>query len=310
MQPIPYSFRQIDYVLAVAETGSTAAAARALHVSQPSVSVAIAQFEDHFGAALFLRLPGQGMRLTPFGRERVAQMRSLRSQAAALFGDAHDQPEELSLGVYSTLGPRYAPMLMRGFRDRRPGAKVSLVEGDVATLTRTILAGELDLALVYDVGLPAELDVTWLADIPPHAVLPPDHNLAGRDEVTLGELAGEPLVIVGLPHSRGYFLSLFQIAGVHPRIAAEAGSVEMLRALVANGHGVGVLATDIPHDRTYDGRRVVRRRIAGDPPPSRVVLVRAERFEPTQTMKRFVPLARDLIAQLRSAGPGPSPAGT
>ena len=109
MQPIPYSFRQIDYVLAVAETGSTAAAARALHVSQPSVSVAIAQFEDHFGAALFLRLPGQGMRLTPFGRERVAQMRSLRSQAAALFGDAHDQPEELSLGVYSTLGPRYAP---------------------------------------------------------------------------------------------------------------------------------------------------------------------------------------------------------
>lgn len=299
MRPIPYSFRQIDYVLAVAETGSTAAAARALHVSQPSVSVAIAQFEDHFGAALFLRLPGQGMRLTPFGRERIAQMRALRSQAAALFGDAHDQPQELRLGVYSTLGPRYAPMLMRNFGERQPGAKVSLVEADIASLTRATLTGELDLGLVYDVGLPPDLDVTRLVDVPPHAVLPPGHPLEGRDEVTLHELALEPLIVVGLPHSRGYFLSLFQIAGEHPRIAAEAGSVEMLRALVANGHGVGILATDIPHDRTYDGRRVVRRRIAGDLPPSRVVLIRARRFEATQTMKEFTELARGLVGTER-----------
>lgn len=299
MQPIPYSFRQIDYVLAVAETGSTAAAARALHVSQPSVSVAITQFEDHFGAALFLRLPGQGMRLTPFGRERVAQMRSLRSEAAALFGAAHDQPQELRLGVYSTLGPRYAPMLMRRFRERQPGATVSLVEGDIATLSRAVLSGELDLALVYDVGLSADLNVARLADVAPHAVLPPDHHLAGRDEVTLRELASEPLIVVGLPHSRGYFLSLFQIAGEHPRIAVEAGSVEMLRALVANGQGVGILATDIAHDRTHDGRRVVRRRIAGDLPPSRIVLVRARRFEPTQTMKRFAALAREAIGSER-----------
>ncbi len=295
MKSIPFSFRQIDYLLAVADTGSTAAAARMLNVSQPSVSIAVAQLETHFGAALFFRLPGQGMRPTPFGRDRIARLRGLRAEANIHFGTAQDLGQELRLGVFSTLGPRYAPMLMRSYADAYPGDTVRLTEGDIGTLTRDVLTGALDLALVYDVGLPAGLEVTWLADIAPRAVLPPGHRLAAQAEVDLRDLAADPLILIGLPHSRGYFLSLFQNVGAHPEIAAETGSIEMLRSLVANGHGVGLLATDVPYDLTYDGRSVISRPVAGAPLPSRVVLIRSARVRPTSSMTRFTALTRERI---------------
>ncbi|MCM2562076.1 LysR family transcriptional regulator [Lutimaribacter sp. EGI FJ00015] len=296
MNPIPFSFRQIDYLLAVAESGSTAAAARALNVSQPSVSVAITQIEAFFGAPLFRRLPGQGMRPTPFGRDRLASLRALRTEAGRVFAGAEAAVQELRLGVYSTLGPRYAPMLMRHFDKAHPGAKVDVTEGDIATLTRSVLAGTLDLALVYDVGLPVGFETTLLAEAPPRAVLPPGHRLAGCERVDLRELALDPLILIGLPHSRGYFLSLFQMAGVVPEIAYETGSIEMLRALVANGHGVGLLATELPYDRAYDGRTVISRPVAGNMPSSRVVLIRDAKFAPTEAMATFEALARKTIA--------------
>ena len=78
---IPLNFRQIEILLAVADTGSTAAASRALNTSQPSVSLAIARCEEVFGQKLFVRIPGLGMELTPFGLHKIAQLRELEKQA-------------------------------------------------------------------------------------------------------------------------------------------------------------------------------------------------------------------------------------
>ncbi|MFN3954368.1 MAG: LysR family transcriptional regulator [Pararhodobacter sp.] len=303
MQPIPFGFRQIDYLIAVAETGSTAAAARLLNVSQPSVSVAVAQMEAHLGAAMFLRLPGQGMQPTRFGRETIARLRALRQDAAVLFDAQGPRPFALRLGVYSTLGPRYAPMLMRAFSERHAGARITLVEDNLAALMRQVESGRLDLALIYDVGVPAGLHLTPLADIAPRAVLWPDHPLAAAPAVDLRALAADPLILIDLPQSRGYFLSLFQLVGAHPRIAAETGSIEMLRAMVANGLGVGLLATDLPYDTTYDGRRVQSRPLAGDLPPSRIVLVRNPGERPGAAIEAFEGLARALIGGQGVAGP-------
>jgi len=58
---IAVSARHIRVFLAVAEAGSTAAAARALHLSQPSVSVAVKELEDILGRALFQRMMAKGL---------------------------------------------------------------------------------------------------------------------------------------------------------------------------------------------------------------------------------------------------------
>ena len=297
MKSIPISLRQIAYLLAVAETGSTAAAARAAHVSQPSVSQAVARIEAHFRQPLFLRLPGQGMRPTPFGRQKLAALEALLAEARATLSPATGPAGELTLGVYSTLGPRYAPRLVRGFTTRYPAARISLIEGDLSELARGLHSGRIDLALVYDADLPADLALSPLQSVPPHALVSPDHPLAGVDAVSLRDLAGDPMVLINLPHSRGYFLSLFQIVGVTPRIAAETRSIEMLRAMVANGMGTGLLATDLPHDLVYDGSRVVRLVLTDPLPPSRIALARASALPPTETASAFLAFAAEAMAE-------------
>ncbi|WP_112873558.1 LysR family transcriptional regulator [Paracoccus endophyticus] len=301
MKPIPFDFRQIRYLLAVAETGSTAAAARAVHVSQPSVSQAVARIEAHFGQPLFLRRPGQGMQPTPFGRHKLEALAGLMAQGRAILAPDAGLVGELCLGVYSTLGPRHAPRLIRAFGARHPGARVRLVEDDLHGLAQGLRRGQVDLALVYDIGLSADLDIVPLRASPPFALVAPDHPLAGAGRVGLADLAQDPVVLINLPESRGYFLSLFQLAGVRPRIAAETGSIEMLRAMVANGLGVGVLATDLPHDRACDGGRVVRLALRDALPPSRIALARAASLAPTALAEAFTRLCRELL----SDRPGP-----
>lgn len=285
---IPFSLRQMTYLLAVAETGSTAAAARVVNVSQPSVSQAVAQIEAHFGQLLFLRLPGQGMIPTPFGRQKLVAIEGLMAQARAALAPATGPEGELVLGAYSTLGPRHAPRLIRRFAERHPGAQITLIEGDLAELEHGLRRGRIDLALVYDAGLPADLVLTPLRQVPPHALVPPDHRLADAGAVSLKDLAGDPFVLINLPHSRGYFLSLFQICGVTPRITAETASIEMPRAMVANGFGVGLLATDLPHDLAYDGGRVARLTLTDSLPSSRIAIARPAALPPTTTADAFL----------------------
>lgn len=297
MRPIPIALRQIDYVIATADTGSTAAAARLLSVSQPSVSLAITKVEAHLGRPLFSRAAGQGVVPTAFGRLKLGEFRQLRVRAeqVLLLGDG--AREVVDLGVFSTLGPRYAPSLVRLFEQTHPGAQIRLHEGDIETLTQWLEGGQIDVALSYDFGLPSTLHVLPLADVRPYGLVPAGHELARRVNVSLAELLEDPLILMNLPHSRDYFLTLAQMHGLTPRIAHETGSVEMLRSMVANGMGVGLMATDIPHATAYDGRPVIRLPLSGNLASHRVALVRSRRLLSDALTDAFCLHAAETFAQ-------------
>ncbi len=296
MKPIPITLRQIDYVIATADGGSTAAAARALNVSQPSVSLAIAKVEDHLGQPLFARTVGQGLIPTAFGRQKLGEFRALRTQAGQVLNTTTDEPTILNLGVFSTLGPLYAPSLVRRFQDDHPNTGIHLFEANLETLSDWLETGQIDVALTYEFGLPSNLDITPLADVRPYGLLPGGHPLARRKAVSMAELLRDPLILMNLPHSRAYFLTLAQMHGINPKIAYETGSVEMLRSMVANGLGVGLLATDIPHDTAYDGQPVIRMPLEGNLAPHRIALVRSGRLRTTALQELFCHYAVQFFA--------------
>ncbi|QYX56233.1 LysR family transcriptional regulator [Roseovarius sp. SCSIO 43702] len=296
MKPIPIALRQIDYVIATADTGSTAAAARLLSVSQPSVSLAIAKVEAHLGRALFVRTAGQGVVPTAFGRLKLGEYRQLRARAELVLLGGEQGREVMDLGVFSTLGPRYAPSLVRQFEEAHPGAQIRLHEGDIEALANWLEGGQIDVALTYDFGLPSTWEVLPLADVRPYGLVPAGHRLEGRSEVGLAELLEDPLILMNLPHSRGYFLTLAQMQGVTPQVAHETGSVEMLRSMVANGMGVGLLATDIPHGTAYDGRAIIRVALAGNLASHRIALVRSKRLQADALTDAFCRYAVEAFA--------------
>jgi DNA-binding transcriptional LysR family regulator len=300
MDSIGIGLRQIGYCIAVADHGSTAAAARALNVSQPSISLAVTRLEEVCGQQLFTRSSTRGMQPTGFGLRKLAELRNLRAQARAVLSGEGAAPLELSLGVFSSLGPRYVPALIRLFGERHPNLSVRLHEGDLESQYRWLENGQTDLALIYDFHLPGDVIVTPIRNVSPYLLVPESHRLASRSSTALTEIAEEPLILVNLPHSRGYFLSLLALQQVAPRIAQETASTEMLRSMVANNLGVGLLATELPYRTAYDGRKVVHLEIDGAVPPHRIALARSATLPQTWIAAEFEAFASAYFAMTNS----------
>ncbi|CAB5681635.1 HTH-type transcriptional regulator gltC [Delftia tsuruhatensis] len=295
---IHISLRQLEYFLAAARYGGAARAAEALHVSQPSISKAVADLEALWGEALFVRRHARGMDLTAAGSVRQREAQALIECAQRLQGPrTAAMAGLLRLGYLSTLGPRWVPAIVAQMRKSHPQVEIALVEGDTESLTRGLERGELDVALQYDLGLARpRLALAPVADLAPYALLPWGHALAHKATVRLAELARSPLVLIGLPHSREYFLSLFRDAGAAPEVAFETESLEMARSLVANGLGVGLLTTRPVVDRAHDGKRLACRRLSGSVARQSVVMV-FPRSMASPLVQPLLPVVRSLFAR-------------
>ena len=278
------ALRHIRAFLAVAEHGSTAGAAQRLHVSQPAVSLSVKQLEQRLGHPLFVRRPPHGLTLTPYGLAKLPQARALAAGLASFAtpeGSIEAPAGHVTLGYFTTLGPQYVPGILARMARRHPHIEVTPVEADLDEMQSLLDSGRIELGLSYDVGLGARLAVERVAELAPHALLPARHRLATKRTVTVADLASEPVILVDLPSSRDFLLSVFHGEGVEPRIGYRVRSLEMVIGLVANGLGVSVLVTRPAGDRAYDGSRVVRRELAHTRIRQGVVIARPQRAQPT-----------------------------
>lgn len=300
---INISLRQLEYFVAAAQHGGAARAAHALSVSQPSISKAIADLESLWDEVLFVRRHARGLDLTAAGRQRQREAQVLLDKARALEGPRREEEAGLlRVGCLSTLAPRYLPEILVRMRAKHPQVEIEVHEADTEALVQQLERGALDTALLYDLGLARTVRLEAVTSFVPYALLPAGHALAGRSSLALSTLAQEPFVLINLPHSREYFLSLFRQAGVAPRIAYETPSIEMVRSLVANGLGVSLLTTRPARDWSYDGKRIACRRLRGPLAPQSVVLAtpgRQGHENPRSAL--FARIAKAAFAQQRDA---------
>jgi DNA-binding transcriptional LysR family regulator len=301
---IPFTLRQLQYFVSAAEHGGTAQAATAMNVSQPSVSMAIKQLEEALGESLFVRQHAQGLVLTPAGRAKLAEARSLLSQSKAWIASPagmNGRDAWIDVGCFVTLGPSHLPAIIRCFRQHNPGVQVRLREANVEQLHHLIDNGSIEVALTYDLGLGRSGNMEVVGYLKPHALVGSDHPLATRRSVSLKEIAENPLILIGLPHSREYFLGLFRSAGITPNVAMETQSLEMVRGMVANGHGVSVLVTKPSPQVSYDGRPLVSLEISETVPPQKVVVITPRHFPVTWMAEAFIQSIRQHFS-IASAG--------
>lgn len=294
----------MEYFVAVARHGGTLQAARVLNVSQPSISRAIRELESSWGVTLFVRQHARGLQLTAEGEQRFRQaLQLLRSAQSLAQQGEKDVRGVLTVGCFDTLGPLVFPGLMRAFQQRHPDVQLRPHEGHIADLLGQVADGAMELALVYDTSLAGErIRLHDIGASLPYAVLPVDHPLARQPDVSVADLAQHPFILISPPHSREYFLSLFSHAGVRPHIAAEVSSFEMVRALVANGHGVSILVTRPAGDLAYDGRPVACRPLRDAPKPQKIVLASAADLPLSAIAQAFLDLARVYLAAQGMSG--------
>ncbi|WP_040605093.1 LysR family transcriptional regulator [Sagittula stellata] len=295
-----FTFRQIEYFIAAAESGSIKLASERINISQPSISTAISQLERELGAQLFLRRHAQGLSLTPVGRQVLAEAKLLLDKANRLYETASEATETvrgtLALGCLVTLAPMILPEVSQKFTARYPGTQVLPGVADQETLLNRLESAELDVALGYDLMVPDEFEFEPLAELPPYAMVAQSHALADRPSVSLEDLSGHGLILLDLPLSRDYFMGLFAREGLTPRIVARIPHADVIRTLVANDFGYAIANVRPRSTRAMDGHDVSLLRIEGDPQPMRIGLLRIARRQPTRLVSTFRAHCRALFA--------------
>jgi DNA-binding transcriptional LysR family regulator len=288
---IGFSFRQLEYFVAVAECGSTSAAARAKHVSQPSISLALSQLETVLGESLFRRQGGRGLELTVVGQRTLGRARDILGLATVIAEQPTASQQlagHMSLVCFQDLGPYFAPRLLAGFRALHPQVQVTLLETDLAQVSRTLASGKAEVALTYELGIEPLTERHVLAELEPYALLPTDHPLAAQERVSLGDLANECLILEDIVQTREYFMSLFWMHDLQPASQQFTQTFEMQRGLVAHGYGVALSCTRPAGDCSYDGRPLACRPLRETVKSQRVVLAQSGAMRPSPIVQAFM----------------------
>lgn len=242
--PLRFTLRQLEYFVAAGESGSIVAASQKLNVSSPSISAAISQLEAELGVSLFLRQHAQGLRLTEAGSTLATQARTVLGEATELTrlaGAVSGTVQgPLRVGCLVTFAQIVLPSLRRSFEARFPDVRMRQVELTQSDIFAGLRRGEIDLALSYDMTVPADLEFHPIRDLSPFVLLSPDHPLAGRDSLTVRDLAPHPMVLLDLPMSADYFLAFFTRADLRPMISERTRDMAVMRSLVANGFGYSI----------------------------------------------------------------------
>ncbi len=301
-----FTLKQIEYFVAAGETGSITLASERVHISQPSISAAISQLEQEFGFQLFIRHHAQGLSLTPQGTHFLREAKNLLLQAEELNSIALELSSKvtgpLEIGCLVTLYPLLVPELVHAFRGKFRSANVHAVASDQAGLFSRLKRGEISLALSYDLSIPPDLVFEPLADLPPFIFVAADHRFAGRRSVRLADLADDPFMLLDLPMSRDYFLSLFHGQGLVPRLAGEFEHMDVIRSLVARGDGYGIGNIRPRNRASLDGLPLAYLMLDGPVRSLSLGLVSVKGVRRTRTADAFVELCREHVNTKRVPG--------
>ena len=297
--PLRFSLRQLRYFVTTAETLSFTAAAKELHISQPSISTALAELEANFDVQLFIRHHASGLSLTQAGQEMLGKARALLKNAQELQEAAHDidigVSGSIALGCLSSLAPPLLPTLISRFMKLHPNISFRTQEAPQDEMLGGLRDGSLDLALTYNIDLSADVDFLPLLTLPPYVILPRNHPLTRKRTVSLARLRHVPYVMLDLPHSREYFLRLFDALGERPVPIFQSAQPEVVRGVVANGLGDSILNFPLKSTRTVDGEEFVVRRFSDKVAEITLGVAQSAGIKPRRVVRLFSEFCRKYI---------------
>ncbi len=243
----PYTLRQLQYIVAVAEELSFRRAAERCHVSQPSLSAQLAQLEAALGVRVFERSRTRVI-LTAAGREIVERARQLLLDADDLV-EAGKQASDpltgtLGLGVIPTISPYLLPSVTPRLRAAFPRLTIAWREDKTDLLVKRLNEGGLEavlLALEAELG---DLEREIIAVDPFVLVTRPEHPLAKKTApASSADLRGEDLLLLDEGHCfRSQALEVCATARAR-EAEFRATSLSTLVQMVAGGAGITLLPT-------------------------------------------------------------------
>lgn len=272
-----FTLRQLQFFIAAAEAGSVTGAARALSISQSSVTEAIRALEDDLGVTLFDR-QARGLEITHKGSAFLRHARQILADVATARSAFRDEAEttrgRLSLGVTSLVAGYVLSDILSRFRRAHPQVDLNVIEDNGDYLQHLLIGGELDVAVMLTSSVKDRmaLHVETLLVSPYRLWLPLGHPLAQQEAIALADVAGQPLIQLMVDEIEESTRRLTAALPVRPEIAFRTRSVEAVRSLVATGAGLAILPSLVYRPWSLEGDRIEIRDVSGDLPSVQVGL--------------------------------------
>lgn len=294
--------RQLKYFTAVADQGSFSAAARALRIAQPSLTVSVRSLEDELGEPLLARGP-RGVTLTPIGATFITYARSILREADKAVDEVRQvrglKHGKVSVGLMSVFSSFVAPDALARFYERNPNINVHVDVSAHATeaILESVENGSWDFAFALYrplsnplPSLKSEPVVTFESAV----YAAPTHPLAKLRSASMQDLARSDWMVSSLSAGASFLHRTFEEQGLpRPQIKIVSNSFGLIRSIAQNAPFLCLLPVRFAA-REVEAGRLVRIRQTAISVQSQAGLVCSAR-------KELTPAARQLMAEFRAA---------
>lgn len=237
------TLRHMRVFVSVFRQGSITRAAEELHLTQPAVSLSVKELENYYGIKLFERY---GRRIFP--TEGAKMFYGYAVHIISLFDEMEtrvrswDERGILRVGASITVGTFILPQLAARAREKMPGLRVEAVVCNSAEVEAAILDNRVDLGLIEAGPSSAELAAIPFMEDALCAIAAPGHPLAGKEGVTLRELASYPFLMREKGSAgREVLDAALALRGIAVRPVWESASTQAIVHGVSVGLGIAVL---------------------------------------------------------------------
>jgi LysR family hydrogen peroxide-inducible transcriptional activator len=249
------SIRQLQYVVAVADTRGFRKAAEICHISQPTLSSQVQKLEEVLGLRIFER-DRRRVLVTAAGEPVIAHARKILVEVADLLSAANESADPfkgvLRVGVIPTIAPYLLPWITPSIATKWPRLRLALVEEKTDEVLLGLRSGSLDAGLLALVDGMDDLEHVNVVEDPFVIAVPRKHPLAKKKSVALTDLEDEQVLLLEDGHClRTQALTLCKRAGAK-ETDLRATSLATLVQMVSAGAGVTLLpsiAVDVENRR-------------------------------------------------------------
>ena len=299
---MPYrpTHRQLEYLVAVAELGHFGAAARACHVSQPTLSAQLKLLEDRLGVVLIDR-GAAPVQPTPAGHALLPLARSVLQtldEMVRLAGDADTGLGGLiRLGVAPTVGPYLLPSVLEYLQEHVPALELYIREERPAQLEPAVREGVLDCALTPLPLRDERLVHETICEEKIYLGLPGRHRLVEAADIPVAALGGERMLTLGRGHR--LYDQVQALCGVSGAVMGEdyeGTSLDALRQMVSIGMGLSLFPAAYIASEFGKERKVVLRQVSDWPMQRRIVLAWRSGSPRQLHFQRLADLARNALS--------------
>lgn len=242
--------QQLRYIVEVLNNNlNVSQTAEHLYTSQPGISKQVRMLEDELGVQIFGRSGKHLTHVTPAGQQIIDIAHDILGKVDAIKAVAaeHTHPRRGSLNIATThTQARYAlPPVIQSFIKRYPEVSLNMHQGSPSQISELAAKGNADFAIATEaLHLYQDLVMLPCYHWNRSLLVPPEHPLSEKSDVTIEDLAEFPLVtyVYGFT-GRSRLDYAFNQAKLKPKIVFTATDADVIKTYVRMGLGVGVLAT-------------------------------------------------------------------